>query len=243
MWRRGEGVAGDGVPASKYRLIDLFLSYCDFINLREREINGNQGKKRSYLTIETQSKIIWSAIKPLIKKYCKERTQWESFNDIHRNLIAEILQLQLAPSPDNEFLFLEEEEDFFTSLVEINDQEYSLALTPWKEIFNRYLRPNMLTKYSKEEIMAYFLIECTFYGCSEASVNNKIVKIKAKMERQRQSFNPENFIRLDSEHFMEVVAESRRRICEEMGMTEEEYEQYLKEQQKINETDYDSETD
>ena len=226
-----------------YRLIDLFLTYCDFVQIRDREINGNQGNKQSLLTIETQSRIIWSAIKPLIKKYCIERTQWKRFNDIHRKIIVEILQLQLILSPDNEFLILQEEQDIVTILVEIENSEYSLALTPWCEIFNRYLRPDMLEKFSKEEIMAYFLIECTFYGCSEASVNSKIEKIKAKMDGTRQTWNVENFVPLTEESFLNAVEENRRRIREEMGMTEEEYEDYLEEREVINETDWDSEND
>ena len=218
------------------RLIDLFLSYGDIPSIREREIGHN---KKAKLSIETQSRIIWSAIKPLVKKYEIKRTHEESFNDNHRTLIASLLQLKLKPSPDKEFLILEKQSDgSFWAMVTTEKDTHSLGLTPWREMFNRYLSPEMLLQYSKEEIMTHFLLECTYYGYSESTVNKKIAK---HVNRPVVPFNIDTFVPYNRENFMQRIEESRRRRCEEMGMTEEEYEEHLEEQERINEADWDSE--
>ena len=223
---------------AQYRLIDLFRSYCDIPNIQDREIGSN---KKAKLSSETQSRIIWSAIKPLVKKYEIKRTHEESFNDNHRKLIASFLQLKLEPSPDKEFLILEKQSDgSFWAMITTEKDTHSLGLTPWREMFNRYLSPEMLSQYSKEEIMTHFLLECTYYGYDEATVDKKIEK---QVNRPVAPFNIDTFVPYNRENFMQRVEESRRRICAEMGMTEEEYEEHLEEQERINETDWDSETD
>ena len=89
------------------------------------------------------------------------------------------------------------EEEYFedyehVSAISLEDGlNYAIGFMPWNEWLGMRLNPQVLEKYSEEEIISHCLWEMTFYGYDEDTRNNVLSDIEGSVKDLKREFEIE----------------------------------------------------